>query len=219
MLPEITLSHLHYFANNFIPIIIIIIYLFAKFFKIPEELFLIIPGAISVFTISTLNAFYKGITENIFFSFEWRYEVAFIYIIYFFVNWIFFYHKTTSFKTASIMTALTTLGIGWLYEVPRYLTSPEWFRAFWHSTFPFLVSSRMIGMIFFFMILGDLNWKFSRKTRIGIILFTVFSLAWMVKIFYFPFMPRTPFKLFMYRIPAMIMMITIPLDIKKERMQ
>lgn len=217
MIPEITLSHLHYFTVNFIPMIIIIVYLFSKLLKIPDELFLIIPFIFIAFTGLTLGYYLMGISEKTFFQFDWRYEIAFSYIVYFWVNWFLFYSRTNSFKISSVMTVLTTLGIGWLYEVPRYLTTLEWYRAFWHSTFPFFFSSRMIGMVVFFMILGDLNWKPSRKTTVGIILFTAFSIAWMIKLAYIPGLPRTPFRLFMYRIPAMILMLTFPIDIKGEK--
>lgn len=170
----------------------------------------------SAFAVLTLSEFFKGISATAYFKFDWKYEVAFLYIIYFYLNWILFYHKTNSFKVSSILSALSTLCIGWLYEVPRYLTTLEWYRAFWHSTFPFFFSSRVIGIIFFFMILGDLNWKFSRKTKMGIILFTFFSIAWMFKILYFPNLARSPFRLWMYRIPSMVLMMTFPIDVKKE---
>lgn len=128
----------------------------------------------------------------------------------FFLTWFTFLTRIKDPFNASLYTALTTICVGFIYEIPYFLKQPQWWASFINIKFPLFIESRLLGAGFTVLILRDFNFK-PTKMIIGVL--TLFAT---ISILYYFNNHRLENGWILYRLPTMLLSIALPLGMKKQ---
>lgn len=165
-------------------------------------------------SIVTLSAFTFGyITQlpiRVFLgAFNWTYTALITWNTVFILAFLMMWFKSRNTLLAATFATLTISAAGLLYELPLYplIQNSE---VYWHITYPLLIATKWLSLIFLCWILYKQKWKMSPTFFLAAWSYVLFSVVYAL----YPFMF---FPVWLPRLPAAIMLLTIPTGINPSR--
>lgn len=197
-----SLIYLKYFIVNYLPILLSFTHM-ANLEILSGQIgniLIIAPALVLTLSFLLTTNWILGVPPQTFFGYRWHYETAILYALFFMLNWRLI-RKSKSIYESSVYTTLLTICAGYIYEIPYYLTTPKWNKIFADPTFPFLLSSRLIGTIYLGLMLIKYKHTPIKYTKLLLIVLLAFSALWYFNTLYIKIKHIMP-DLF-YRLPTM----------------
>jgi len=196
-------------AINELALIIIGVSLFLQKLKQAFHKFFI---GLFFLSIVTLSMFIFGCATQLPISvflgaFRWSYTALITWNTVFIFAFILMWLKTRNPFLSAVFGSLTISAGGLLYELPLYPIVPST-DIYFHHTYPLFIATKWFSVVFLVWLLYRLKWRMNFPFFITAWLYVMFSIIHIAYPFRF-------FPVWLPRLPASIMLLTIPFGLKK----
>ena len=202
------LNDVYFFGAKIFPLWLFTMYLFSPMQrKWHTFLFWVVIYFIAVSVIYCLNGFFRGYTFLEWTGLKWSYHAMITWSISVLSGMILWFIRIQKRLESFVLSFLSSCVAGFLYEVPLYPLMGGWQPIhIWH---PLIVSTALLSPFMVYYLLCKLHWKITKPFIFALSIYVAFSVTY-------------PFTVGLWmnwvpRLPATILMLSIPLTYKEMR--